>query len=257
MTRTRSCTVAFALVCAVLLAGACELRAQCFTGQTAFYQPAAQPAPAQTFEVATGWFPGKLLGQFTARLFGANTRMVGRPVAPVAFAPVTTAAFRPAATTAGFQPNACCNPCATSFSAASPVMSSGCSTCGANFAAPATTFAPAPATTTEPQPRLAPDYQIDSQYNTNRPVLEAEPQSGSAADRPAGGASYFEAPRLYDPRDGRAQHATASVWTAQYYQSAGTSEPRATRAVHLTSARPVYEAPQSEYNSAGWTAASD
>ena len=164
-----------------------------------------------------------------------------------------------------YNPCSTCSPCAT-CSPCSSCVTSVCSTCGTspcccstngtsstvygsstdcpNCASTATTTTPTPSTystpSTQTQPTLAPDENPPVQ-RTLRPETsdETTDSSAKAADKvdnsntSSSSGNFFEAPKLFNPRDRVTQHSNTPVQMAIYQKpvtAQGTSDTTANRA---------------------------
>jgi len=171
------------------------------------------------------------------------------------FAPLTrTAFYYPAATTVARQVvmspvvsacDACgCDPCARPACGVSQAVYgapvSGCSTCAAGTSVPTFSGGPTvgPAT---PRPELAPNEGVpDSSFyesqrqESNETTIDPLPESDSS--------TYFEAPKLFDPRDRTANRPSVDLHDAVYRQQVTN---------HAAS-----HVPASEVDANGWYAVS-
>jgi hypothetical protein len=118
---------------------------------------------------------------------------------------------------------------------------------------------------------LAPDAQVPSDRTVNKPTTDGAGDAGSLQPEPAGettppetpgadggttppegatngdpNATYFEAPKLFNPNDRTAKRVAAPVWKALYERPVAARQVSTGR---ITAA-------QAERDAAGWTSAS-
>jgi hypothetical protein len=149
----------------------------------------------------------------------------------------------------------------------------GCTNCSANAPPQTTTVVAPPSTYSSPQPTpAAPTQQQPSasaepqpslndqngdrtyrEYPSNQtPPVQPEPGSESETEDPykvnkGDSSTYFEAPKLFNPKDRTAQRSIAPVRTALYEQPASYRQ--------TSIARGPITAEQAELDAAGWTTA--
>ena len=182
-----------------------------------------------------------------------------------------TTAYAPACSTCQTGCSTCsAAPVVTQASYQTYQQPAGCSTCGASapatapptYVQPAAPLQPTPApTATEPAPSLGP---AGPQSNTSsKPADTATPPSPDVQPAPSGdtqgvdpyhpdkgdSSTYFEAPKLFNPKDRTAKHTgVATVRTAVYEQ------PVTYRKTSTTTRGPVTAA-QAQQDAIGWSSA--
>jgi len=231
--------------------------------QQVAYQPVQQVVyqPTVAYQPRRGWYPGKLLDKWRLRRYGVST--AAAPAYTAGYSPYTagyapyTAAYSPY--TAGYSPyvtsyaplsRTSYYPVATTAArpvllrptvAMSPVIASCCSPCsscgtGVNQAAYGQPASPCPSCAgaastpiysnspsvgqTTPQPQLQPNEPTpagSSTYESNRPTTEAPATQNDKS-------TYFEAPKLFNPRDRTASRTSVDVIPAVYTQPTTTRE---------------------------------
>ncbi len=228
--------------------------------QQVAYQPVQQIAyqPTVAYQPRTGWYPGKLLDRMRLRRYGVST--AAAPAYTAGYAPYTaayspyTAAYSPYVTsyapltrTSYYQPavttvarpvllrptvamspvvSSCCSPCSPCATCATGVSqavytepASPCVGCAGAASAPVYSNSPSvgPAT---PQPQLQPNEPTpagSSTYESNRPESESSTLQNNKS-------TFFEAPKLFNPRDRTASRTGVDVVPAVYSQPASTRE---------------------------------
>jgi hypothetical protein len=252
------------------------------TTVTAFSPVVVQP-------VQTGWYPGFFLDRIRTRLWGApntfvaaqpTTYAVARPVftttvaqpvyttsyAPMTVSPVSTCStcmptqqvtMRPVVT---YDACSTCSPCsAGGVMQTSYVESSGCTSCGVSgYSESAGTPIQSNGTTAPSIPASEPTPEERSQLKPPAEGTEPPPADESnetkPEDTPTEGASgpsanYFEAPKLFDPKDRTAQRKISPVRTALYEQRVGY------RGVSMSNQKITAE--QAHRDAAGWSSAAN
>jgi hypothetical protein len=273
--------VGLAAVALVAMAGA-EAMAQCSTcGETIAYQPvtyqAYSPVVYSTYKPYTSWYPGYWIGRANNYVWGRplwpayhawyrKTEAVGYVPTTTTYYQPTTSCYAPAETcsscTSYYSPS--CSTCSTSQVVMRPVYTTSyattcdpcagtcstcptgvsqatyeapaCAPCGVNQAAPQT----APQATPQ-QPTLSPSETPPAER-----TFRKEPVDDNVTPAPVdsdNGASYFEAPQLFNPQDHTAQRSAAPVYNAVYHKRVASTASAAPASWH-------------QYDASGWVSAS-
>jgi hypothetical protein len=249
--------VLLAALAAVVAAS--DASAQCCgaTNYGAAYQTYSPVTYTAYQPVASSWYPGCCLTNWWRGMWGSGYTAAYAP-AYTSYRPVYYASYP---TTTHYAPASACTTCTTGCDPCSSCsvggvsqaayQDSGCSTCGVSQAATISSPPSSTYPTSEPRPTLAPSDNPPVEREVQRPVESAneirpEPQSEVYEEN----ASFFEPPRLFNPKDQTAaRNAEVSVRTAVYEKPVAGQQP-ITRTVSISRA-------EAERDATGWSSARD